>query len=110
MLVEKNYNFVNKSTCSYVSVDIHYCTHEGNERPTQFEDFCEAFLNVKAVSKEFTKEDRVVMVLAVPTVNRLNPYNYFVEKIIKLVEEIELKGNLHCPISIKIWTQGELEI
>lgn len=84
----------------YLSPDkIYYCTHDDNERPDQFSTFCKKFLEDHHTERTSSGKgkDKIVLVLSIPTENRLDPYEYFKERVKKLVTTCELnfsgKGN-----------------
>lgn len=62
---------------------IYYCTHDDNDKPDHFKDFCKKMLpdySAKSLSSGIWKEP-IVLVLSVPTKTRLNPYRYFSERV-----------------------------
>lgn len=83
----------------YLSSDkIYYCTHDDNLRPDQFSTFCKTFLEDHAERTSSGEgKDKIVLVLSIPTENRLDPYEYFKERVKKLVTTCRLnvsgKGN-----------------
>lgn len=67
----------------YSSVKIYWCTHKDNQEPEMFVNFCETFLPDHTAVKLDCARDKecVVLVLSVPSLNRLNAYKHFLKRV-----------------------------
>ena len=75
-----------------ISEKIYFCTHDDNDEPNQFVEFCTKFLPEYTVeqAKNGNDKERIVLVLSVPTKTRFNPYEYFLERVKDTVKKCGL--------------------
>lgn len=80
---------------------IYFFTHPGNGKPDMFQDFCKTYLpgyHVEQFTEEQLNRKHIALVMMMPSMNRLDPIEYFSEKIADVVRQSGLEGTVHLRI------------
>lgn len=72
-----------------------------NDYPDLFREFCDIYLpnhHVEQITGKQRNPKRIVLVIMVPAVERLDPIQYFSERTRRVVEMYGLKGTINLQI------------